>query len=95
GDKVVMWYLSANHDERIFDGPDRFDITRPNAGKQLGFGAKDIHHCLGVNLARLELRVMLEELFTAHPALHAVGEPELLLSAFVSGIDSLPVRTRA
>ncbi|BAH51935.1 cytochrome P450 [Rhodococcus opacus] len=92
GDKVVMWYLSANHDERVFDGPDRFDITRPNAGKQLGFGAKDIHHCLGVNLAKLELRVMLEELFTAHPGLHAVGEPELLLSAFISGIASLPAR---
>ncbi|QSE81424.1 cytochrome P450 [Rhodococcus koreensis] len=92
GDKVVMWYLSANHDERVFYDPDRFDITRPNAGKQLGFGAKDIHHCLGVNLAKLELRVMLEELFAAHPGLHAVGEPELLLSAFVSGIASLPAR---
>jgi cytochrome P450 len=67
GDKVVMWYLSANHDERIFDGPGRFDITRSNAGKHLGFGAKDIHHCLGMNLARLELRVMLEELFTPIP----------------------------
>ncbi|RYE39784.1 MAG: cytochrome P450, partial [Hyphomicrobiales bacterium] len=86
-------YLSANHDERIFDGPGRFDITRANAGKHLGFGAKDIHHCLGMNLARLELRVMLEELFTAHPALNAVGEPELLLSAFISGIAALPART--
>jgi cytochrome P450 len=94
GDKVVMWYLSANHDERVFDGPGRFDITRANAGKHLGFGAKDIHHCLGVNLARLELRVMLEELFTAHPTLHAVGEPELLLSAFISGVAALPARTR-
>ncbi|GAF43782.1 putative cytochrome P450 [Rhodococcus wratislaviensis NBRC 100605] len=93
GDKVVMWYLSANHDESVFADPGRFDITRPNAGKHLGFGAKDIHHCLGVNLARAELRVMLEELLTAHPGICAVGEPELLLSAFVSGIGALPAHT--
>ncbi|MFD9664781.1 cytochrome P450 [Rhodococcus sp. NPDC059968] len=93
GDKVVMWYLSANHDESVFADPGRFDITRPNAGKHLGFGAKDIHHCLGVNLARVELRVMLEELLTAHPGIRAVDEPQLLLSAFVSGIGALPAHT--
>ncbi|WP_213578501.1 cytochrome P450 [Rhodococcus sp. USK13] len=90
GDKVVMWYLSANHDERVFEAPGRFNILRDNAGKHLGFGAKDIHHCLGMNLARMELRVMLEELFTAHPRIRATGKPELMLSAFVSGIRSLP-----
>ncbi|EME64108.1 cytochrome P450 [Rhodococcus ruber BKS 20-38] len=92
GEKVVMWYLSANHDSTVFTDPDRFDITRPSAGRHLGFGAKDIHHCLGAHLARTELRVMLEELLSAHPGIRAVGEPELLLSAFVSGLGSLPAR---
>ena len=92
GEKVVMWYLSANHDSTVFTDPDRFDITRPSAGRHLGFGAKDIHHCLGAHLARTELRVMLEELLSGHPGIRAVGEPELLLSAFVSGLGSLPAR---
>lgn len=92
GDKVVMWYLSANHDENVFASPDRFDITRQNADRHLGFGAKGIHHCLGVNLARAEIQVMLEELFTLHPRIRAVREPELLLSAFVSGIGTLPAQ---
>lgn len=89
GDKVVMWYLAANHDESVFDVPARFDIERPNAVEHLGFGAKDPHHCLGVNLAKLELRTMLKLIFDAHPSMSAVDEPKLVLSAFVSGIDSL------
>ncbi len=93
GQKVVMWYLSANHDPTVFADPGRFDITRPNAARHLGFGARDIHHCLGANLARTEMRVMLEELLATHPGVRAVGEPELLLSAFISGLGSLPART--
>lgn len=91
GDKVVMWYLSANHDEAIFADPLRFDITRSNASRQLGFGARDPHHCLGVHLARLEVRTLLKHLMTRHPHL-ASTPPDLVLSAFISGIHRLPCR---
>lgn len=89
GDKVVMWYLSANHDEAIFDDPSTFDILRKNSNRQLGFGARDPHHCLGVNLARLELKALLKELLSRYPALRT-GTPDLVLSAFISGIHRLP-----
>lgn len=94
GDKVVMWYLSANHDESVFAEPSTFDITRTNSGQQLGFGARDPHHCLGVNLARLEIRALLRELLRRYPDLQS-GPPDLVLSAFVSGIHRLPCTTRS
>lgn len=94
GEKVVMWYLSANHDEAIFADPSTFDITRPNSSKQLGFGARDPHHCLGMNLARLEVRTLLRELIGLHPHMRT-GKPDLVLSAFISGIHRLPCNVRS
>ncbi|OLT31613.1 cytochrome [Rhodococcus sp. CUA-806] len=94
GDKVVMWYLSANHDSTVFESPATFDIRRHNATEQLGFGAKDLHHCLGINLARLELRTMLKALFDAYPLIASTGDPELVQSAFVSGVYALPCSVR-
>lgn len=94
GDKVVMWYLSANHDEAIFADPSTFDITRPNSNRQLGFGARDPHHCLGMNLARLEVRTLLRELIRRYPRMRS-GKPDLVLSAFISGIHRLPCNVRA
>ena len=92
GDKVVLWYLSGNHDSRMFAEPDTFDFTRPNVSAHIGFGARGPHHCLGANLARVEIRSMLQSLFTRYPDLRTAGQPDLALSAFTSGITSLPTR---
>jgi methyl-branched lipid omega-hydroxylase len=88
GDKVVLFYYSANRDETVFADPERFDITRsPNP--HLGFGGAGPHFCLGAHLARRELTVMLRELLTRVPGITA-GEPDRLLSSFVNGIKRLP-----
>ncbi|MCP2339906.1 cytochrome P450 [Actinomadura rupiterrae] len=89
GDKVVLFYLAANRDPEVFTDPDAFDITRsPNP--HVGFGGPGPHLCLGANLARMELRIMLRELFDRLPGLRASGEPEYLLSSFDNGITRLP-----
>lgn len=89
GDKVVMWYESANRDAAVFDDPFTFDLTRtPN--EHVGFGAGGPHFCLGANLARREIRVMFEELFTWIPDIHATGTPDYLRSPFIHGIKSMP-----
>jgi methyl-branched lipid omega-hydroxylase len=88
GDKVVLFYYSANRDEAVFADPDRFDITRaPNP--HVGFGAPGPHFCLGAHLARREIGVMLRELLTRVPDITA-GEPDRLLSSFINGIKRLP-----
>ncbi|WP_424533928.1 cytochrome P450 [Sphaerisporangium viridialbum] len=85
GDKVVLFYGSANRDEDVFDDPDRYDITRrPNP--HVGFGGPGPHFCLGANLARQEIKIMYRELFTRLPGIHTVGEPELLLSNFDNSV---------
>jgi cytochrome P450 len=89
GDKVVMWYNSANRDEERFERPYEFDIRRfPNP--QVGFGAGGPHFCLGANLARREITVMFDEIRTRLPDLAIVGEPALLQSNFIHGIKRLP-----
>ncbi|GAA4135652.1 cytochrome P450 [Actinomadura keratinilytica] len=89
GDKVMLFYNSANRDEVVFPDPDRFDITRsPNP--HVGFGGPGPHYCLGANLARLEITAMFRELFTRLPDIRADGEPDLLLSSFINGIKRLP-----
>jgi cytochrome P450 len=90
GDKVVMWYEAANRDERVFDDPYTFDVTRtPN--EHVGFGAGGPHFCLGANLARREIRVMFEELFRWLPDIAMSGEPDYLQSGFINGIKRMPV----
>ena len=92
GDKVALFYYSANRDEDLFAEPERFDITRsPNP--HLGFGAAGPHFCLGAHLARRELTVMLRELLTRVPRI-AAGKPDRLLSSFVNGIKRLPCELR-
>jgi cholest-4-en-3-one 26-monooxygenase len=94
GDKISLWYISANRDEAVFDDPFRFDITRdPN--NHLAFGGGGPHFCLGAQLARLEIRVMFEELATRFPKLQRLEEPERLRSNFIAGIKHLPVRLSA
>jgi len=88
-DKVVINYAAANRDETVFDDPDRFDITRdPNPHISFGDGT---HFCLGANLARLQVRVLLTELFTRLPDIHVSGEASHMQSSFMNGIKHLPV----
>jgi len=89
GDKVVMFYNSANRDERAFDDPYRFDVLRsPN--EHWGFGAGGPHFCLGANLARREIRVMFEELLRRLPDIEVTGEPDMLVSGLIHGIKRMP-----
>jgi cholest-4-en-3-one 26-monooxygenase len=91
GDKVVIWYISANRDESVFDDPYRFDVTRaPN--EHVAFGGGGPHFCLGANLARLEIRVMFEELLRRMPDMALAGPPQRLRSNFINGIKHMPVQ---
>lgn len=92
GDWVLLHYLSANRDEEVFDRADEFDVTRPDAG-HAAFGGGGVHFCLGAQLARLELRVMLEELYAKVPGLTVTGPPDRLRSSFFHGIKRLPCST--
>jgi cytochrome P450 len=89
GEKIVLWYNSANRDERAFPDPYRFDVTRePN--EHVGFGGPGAHHCLGANLARREITVVFRELLRRLPDLEITGAPEMLRSNFIHGIKRMP-----
>lgn len=91
GDKVAIWYASANLDEEIFADPVSFDITRtPN--EHVAFGAGGQYFCLGANLARLEIRIFLEELVSRVSAIERLGPITRLRSSFINGIKHMPVR---
>ena len=90
GDKVTLWYGSANRDEQHFENPWLFDVTR-NPNHHVGFGGGGTHFCLGANLARREIAVVFEELHRRIPDIVATEEPSMLLSAFIHGIKRLPV----
>ncbi|MCC6708484.1 MAG: cytochrome P450 [Gammaproteobacteria bacterium] len=90
GDKVTFWEMSANRDERMFERPFEFDIAR-NPNKHLGFGA-GVHFCLGSSLARLELRVVFEELLASRLGFEAAGTPQWMPNNRLVGLKSLPVR---
>jgi cholest-4-en-3-one 26-monooxygenase len=93
GEKVVLWYSSANRDEAAFANADRLDLTRqPN--EHVAFGAGGPHFCLGASLARLEARCIFEALVPLIPRLEQVGEAERLRSNFINGIKHMPVRLR-
>jgi cytochrome P450 len=89
GDKVLLWYPSANRDEAVFDRPAVFDLTRqPNQHLAFGVGT---HFCLGARIGRLSIKTMLRELLTRLPDVEVSGEPQRLHSMFLSGAKSLPV----
>jgi cytochrome P450 len=93
GQKVVLWYNSANRDESVFDRPERFDVARePN--EHVGFGGPGPHHCLGANLARREMRVIFREIHARMPDLEITGPPEYLRSNFIHGIKRMPCAWR-
>lgn len=90
GEKVVLWFASANRDERVFDEPDEFRLDRkPN--RHLGFGAGP-HFCLGAHLARMETRVFYEQVLARNIQIELLGEPDRLKSNWFRGIKHLPVR---
>lgn len=92
GEKVVLWFASANRDERVFDAPDDFRPDRtPN--RHLGFGAGP-HFCLGAHLARMETRVFYEQLISRGIHIELLGDPDPLLSNWFRGTKHLPVRVR-
>jgi cholest-4-en-3-one 26-monooxygenase len=93
GDKVVMWYVSSNRDETRYEDPDRFDVRR-NPEHQ-AFGAGGRHYCLGTALARLELKVLIEETLARYPDMEIAGEPKYVLSGFVNQLRVLPVKLAA
>jgi cholest-4-en-3-one 26-monooxygenase len=90
GEKLVMWYPSANRDEARFEDPDRFDVMR-NAEHQ-AFGAGGRHFCLGTALARLELRILIEETLARFPDIEIAEPPTYVESAFANQLKTLPVR---
>ena len=90
GDKVVLYYESANRDGSVFDRPDEFDVRRPLQPAQVGFGAGGPHFCLGANLARRELTVAFDEIRRRLPNLRSTAEPDYLQSNFINGIKRLP-----
>ena len=89
GQKVVLWYNSANRDETVFANPDDFHIARPLQPQQVGFGAGGPHFCLGANLARREIAVIFDEIRTRLPNLVITSEPDYLQSAFINGIKRM------
>ncbi len=89
GDKVLLFYNAANRDPEVFTDPDVFDIMREH-NPHIGFGGPGAHFCLGANLARREITVMLRELFTRLPDIRADGEPDRLMSNFINGYKRLP-----
>ncbi len=89
GEKVVMWYVSSNRDATRYEDPDRFDVQR-NPEHQ-AFGAGGRHFCLGTALARLELRILMEETLRRYPRIALAGEPVYVESPFVNQLKTLPV----
>ncbi len=93
GEKVIMWYTSSNRDETRYENPNTFDVTR-NPEHQ-AFGAGGRHFCLGTALARMELRILLEETLRRFPTMEMVGQPAFVQSPFLNQLKTLPVRLRA
>ncbi|MEL0138840.1 MAG: cytochrome P450 [Acidimicrobiaceae bacterium] len=90
-DQLLMWYISANMDEDVFDNPEILDIDRENADRQLSFGY-GIHFCMGSRVAELQLRVLWEELLKRFETIEVLAEPERVFSSFVHGYASMPVK---
>ncbi len=91
GDKVVMWYLSGNRDESVFEDADKLVIDRPNARAHVSFGF-GVHRCMGNRLAEMQLRILWEEIMKRFHTVEVVGDVERLPNNFIRGIKDVPVR---
>ena len=90
GDRVGLFYASGNHDEDVFESPERFDITR-EVNPHLAFGGHGAHYCIGANLARLEIEIIFDKIADRLPDIRPNGEPRRLRHAWINGIKELPV----
>ncbi|MES1996870.1 MAG: cytochrome P450 [Sphingomonas sp.] len=90
GDKLALWYLSANRDESVFENADQIIVDRANARRHLAFG-HGIHRCVGARLAELQVSVLLEEMAKRRMRVNVLGEPERVAACFVHGYRKLPV----
>jgi cytochrome P450 len=92
-DLLMLCYISGNYDESVFDNPNRFDATRhPNRHVSFGSGA---HQCLGLHLARLEMKIFFDELLDRIDSVELAGEPKRSQSTFVGGPKTLPLKFTA
>jgi cholest-4-en-3-one 26-monooxygenase len=91
GDKVSLWYISANRDEDVFEDPNKFDLLR-NPNPHVAFGAGGPHHCLGMHLAKMEIKVLFQELIARAPRVEKLGDTSRLRSNFINGLKHLPVQ---
>jgi cytochrome P450 len=91
GDKVLMWYVSGNRDDEVIENPNSYIVDRPRARQHLSFGF-GIHRCVGNRLAELQLKIIWEEILKRFSKIEVMGEPRRVLSSFVKGYESLPVR---
>lgn len=94
GDKVVMWYVSANRDSEVITNPDDFIIDRDRSRHHMAFGF-GLHRCMGNRLAEMQLRIVWEEILKRFKTVEVVGEPERVQSPFVKGYETLPVKLHA
>lgn len=90
GDKLALWYISANRDESLFERPDEIIVDRPNARRHLAFG-HGIHRCVGARLAELQIGVLMEEMAKRRLRANVVGTPDRVAACFVHGYKSMPV----
>jgi cholest-4-en-3-one 26-monooxygenase len=93
GQRVGLFYRSANFDEAVFDHPERFDVLR-NPNPHLGFGGSGAHFCLGASLARLEIGLIFNAIADHMPGIRLAGQPRRLRSGWLNGIKNLPVSYR-
>ena len=91
GEKIVMWYISANRDESVFSNAEQFDVGRANARRHLGFG-HGIHRCVGARLAEIQLATLIEQLVERNWRVVPQGEPKRLPSPFLHGFTAMPAR---
>ncbi|WP_298015744.1 cytochrome P450 [uncultured Parasphingopyxis sp.] len=94
GDKMILWYISANRDENVFERPDDIIVDRENARRQISFGY-GIHRCVGARLAELQLRILLEEMAERRLRVNVIGEPERVAACFVHGYRSMKAELSA
>ena len=92
-DRLLLWYLASNRDESVFPNPHKFDITRPGlADQHQAFGGRGRHFCLGANLARLELKLWIQQTLERFPDLELDGDPTRVRALFLNQYNSIPVR---
>ncbi len=94
GDRVLLWYIASNRDPELFDDPERFDVTRTDLEKHQAFGARGRHFCLGAALARMELRIWIEETLERWPDMQLDGDTERVKALFLNQYLSIPVRLK-